>query len=472
MDSATHEGRDIMSQLAENLWSQEAATTAHASNRAYNLVSLVGYLVGVRREMFDRDTLIASVFDELHQKPQARIVRSLCILRNALMKRYDDISYKLQYELLNLDRMPDIIDSEVIQYLNGQGVKVVKANCKASAYIPEINRLIADHIQACQSLFPLWVKWQYIRSMFLMPGSGKDASIAEARRTFSTNINSYPFHCYINWPNLNNGNILHHDSKFVTLLYEANGDHFDDLGKVRDIGQNARNALAQFIGSHNRIAIVVDCENSDPYKLCAALRNIQHALPTELGRIQKIILYDDVHTVDAWNILSDYVNIPIEHELIERVNNYKSLVDIRMTAGTCKEHYKNGIDGFLLVSSDSDFWGLISSLPTADFLVLVEYDKCGDSLRGALDQAGIFYCFMDDFADNASDIKVAALRNAMQPYLDSCLRLNVNGMMDELYSKARIEMTPGEKKSFFDKYVRSLKLILESDGSARILVCK
>lgn len=81
---------------------------------------------------------------------------------------------------------------------------------------------------------------------------------------------------------------------------------------------------------------------------------------------------------------------------------------VRMTAGACKEHYQNDIDAFLLASSDSDYWGLISSLPSADFLVLAEYEKCGDSLRGALEKAGIFYCFLDDFADSASDIKVAA----------------------------------------------------------------
>jgi hypothetical protein len=104
--------------------------------------------------------------------------------------------------------------------------------------------------------------------------------------------------------------------------------------------------------------------------------------------------------------------------------------------------------------------------------VLVEYEKCGDSLRSALEQAGIFYGFMDDFADNASDIKVAALRNAMQPYLDGCLHLNVYSMMEDLYAKARIEMTPGEKKSFFDKYIKTLKLALDNDGTGHIVVVK
>lgn len=461
-----------MAQLAENTWFDETRIPDHMKNRSYNLVSIVGYLIGVRREMYDRGTLISSVFEDLHQKPNARIVRALCILRNALLKRYEDISYRLQYDLVNLDGMPDIINPEEIRFLEEQGIRIIQANRKAASYLLDVNRLIVDNIQSCQSLFPLWVKWQYIRSLFIMPGGTKEATISEARAAYKSNINVYPFHCYVSWPIKDNGNILLHDGKFVPLLYQVNNDRFEDATKVRDIAQNEKNALGEFMGAHNRIALLVDCENSDPYKLCAALRTIQNYCPEDIRRIQKIVLYDDVHTVDTWKILGDYVGIPIEYELIERVNNFKSLVDIRMTAGACKEHYQNDIDAFLLASSDSDYWGLISSLPSADFLVLAEYEKCGDSLRGALEKAGIFYCFLDDFADSASDIKVAALKNAMKGYLEGSLRLNVGTMMEELYAKARVSMTPAEKKNFFDKYLKTLRLAIASDGTASIAVAE
>lgn len=230
-----------------------------------------------------------------------------------------------------------------------------------------------------------------------MPGGAKGAAISKARVAYKSNINIYPFHCYVSWPIEDNGNIFLHDGKFVPLLYRMNNDRFEDVAKVRDIRQNEKNSLGEFMGVHNRIALLVDCENSDPYKLCAALRNIQNYRPEDIGRIQKIVLYDDVHTVDTWKILGDYVGIPIEYELIERVNNFKSLVDIRMTAGACKEHYQDDIDAFLLASSDSDYRGLISSLTSADFLVLAEDEKCGDSLRGALERAGIFYLFSGRF---------------------------------------------------------------------------
>jgi hypothetical protein len=461
-----------MAQLAENTWFGEIRIPEHMKNRSYNLVSIVGYLLGVRCEMYDRGTLIPSVFEDFQKKPNARTIRALCILRNALLKRYEDISYRLQYDFVNLDGMPDIIDPGEIRFLEEHGIRIIKANHKTASYLLDINRLITDHIQVCQSLFPLWVKWQYIRNLFIMRGGAKEASISEARATYKSNINIYPFHCYVSWPIVDNGNILLHDGKFVPLLYRVNNDRFEDVAKVRDIRQNEKNSLGEFMGAHNRIALLVDCENSDPYKLCAALRNIQNYCPEDIGRIQKIVLYDDVHTVDTWKILGDYVGIPVEYELIERVNNFKSLVDIRMTAGACKEHYQDDIDAFLLASSDSDYWGLISSLPSADFLVLAEYEKCGDSLRGALERAGIFYCFLDDFADNASDIKVDALKSAMKNSLESSLRLNINEMVEGLYMKTRVSMTPAEKKNFFEKYVKTLRLAIANDGTASIAVAE
>ena len=77
----------------------------------------------------------------------------------------------------------------------------------------------------------------------------------------------------------------------------------------------------------------MDCENADPYKFCATLRNLDKQV---LGKISKIILYDDIHSASAWKILDAYVNTPVEHVLIERVKQNKSLVDIRLTGGVCR----------------------------------------------------------------------------------------------------------------------------------------
>ena len=62
---------------------------------------------------------------------------------------------------------------------------------------------------------------------------------------------------------------------------------------------------------------MVDCENSDPYKLCATLKNLDYEV---MKKITAIILFDDVHTATAWRILENYTRIPVEHIMIERIN--------------------------------------------------------------------------------------------------------------------------------------------------------
>ena len=61
------------------------------------------------------------------------------------------------------------------------------------------------------------------------------------------------------------------------------------------------------------------------------------ALPI-LQKITAIILFDDVHTATAWRILENYTRIPVEHIMIERIKQNKSLVDIKLTARACQEH--------------------------------------------------------------------------------------------------------------------------------------
>ena len=168
---------------------------------------------------------------------------------------------------------------------------------------------------------------------------------------------------------------------------------------------------------------MVDCENSDPYKLCATLKNLDYEV---MQKITAIILFDDVHTATAWRILENYTRIPVEHIMIERIKQNKSLVDIKLTARACQEHYQKQVDSFVIVSSDSDYWGLISSLPDARFLVMIEREKCGPDMKAALAESGIFYCYLDDFySGNSEDIKKNALFQEMYRWIDNSVHLDV-----------------------------------------------
>ena len=117
------------------------------------------------------------------------------------------------------------------------------------------------------------------------------------------------------------------------------------------------------------------------------------------------------------------------------------------------------------MSRDSDYWGLISSLPDSRFLVMIEHENCGPDLKNALVNAGIFYCYIDDFySGNTEDIKQGALFKEMYRYIDSAVRLNVNEMFAEALRSTRIEMSEAEKKQFMAQYVKTMQMRISDEG--------
>lgn len=444
----------------------------NSSNRAYDIISKVAYLIGVQKPHFDHDyeSPLLSIYEKLNTIQSARIIRSLCKIRTTLMKDYQRIDREMQYELRNLDTLPDLFSADNLKQLESFGIRLIKPNYKINRYIVDVNLLISQYINACRDLFPLWLNWDYIKDIFIMPNGTKDSKLKPEWLRYTNNINVFPFQCYINWPAVENGNILLHDRKFVSLLYTNHGDTFSDHSKVSDAGDLTKDNVYGFLESSDSVAIMVDCENCDPYKLYATLRNLNEA---DLKKIKKIVLYDDVHSPSVWRIFSRFINISVEREDISRVTNRKSLVDIRMTAGTCKEFYQDKVTSFIIASSDSDYWGLISALPDASFLVMVEREKLGGDMRAALKNAGIFYCCIDDFCTgNIDELKTGALLAEIEPCLETAINLNINAMLEDAYLKTRIDMTEGEKRQFYDKYIKTMKLVIDSDGEVHIVMGK
>lgn len=444
------------------------------------IVSITAYLIGVSEDMFSRE-FKTSVYTSLEQKPEAKIIRSLCTIRNALIRHNGAIGSRLRNDVtVNLDKLPEYIDPAIFAYLASQSINIIKTNPKVNNYIIAVNSLINERIPACKSLYPIWVEWSFIRKLFQMPKGGNEKEIIKLIEDYHSSMNSYPYHCYINWAihdpraysedpenneNSTTGNVLLNDRRFLILLYYINGTHFDQFRFINDIGDDVKNDLRSFLVSANRIVLAVDCENSDPYKLCAVLGGLREAAlrsdePDSFSKIQKIILFDDVHTVDTWGILKNYVSVPIEHIETERVNDHKSLVDIQMTAGVAREHYANNVDSVLLASSDSDFWGLIKSIPTANFMVLLEKEKYGKCLIDTLDLNGVGYCIMDDFAGNTDAIKVGALNMGVREYLADRVEIDLAGLVENLMDEMRVNMTQKQKDAYYNRLVKNLKITI------------
>lgn len=431
----------------------------------YEIISKVAYLIGVPKFIFEKETQSPKleIYEQLDKDKNARIIRHLCIIRNNIERGYKYINNKMRFEFKSIMSLPECIPPESIKQLNEDGINFYRtSNTHLYQHIIEINKILSDRINNCKSLFPLWLNWQYIKQLFIMPNGLTEAGTKAAAITFYSNLDLYPYKMYINWKPQEQGNILYNDKKFVKLLYELNGSMFTEYSKVSDAGSYVKGTIYDYIEDSEKIVVVVDCENSDPYKLSATLRNLDY---TYTQKISSIILFDDVHTASAWRILEQFTSLPVEHVMTERVKENKSLVDIKLTARACQEHFVNNVDSFIIVSSDSDYWGLIESLPDARFLVMIERGSCGPDLKNALVNAGIFYCYIDDFySGNAEDVKHNAIFRAMYQHIDKTVRLNVNEMFNEALKVTRVEMTTAERNQFFAKYIKTMQMHIDANG--------
>ncbi|MCM1578522.1 MAG: NYN domain-containing protein [Ruminococcus sp.] len=428
------------------------------------IVVTMAFMIGVKKSTLytvyaaENGELLA----QLEKSKEALTIRYLCKLRTTLMQKFKKTDNAISYDFKNINSL-EWYDSDNIKQLEQWGYTIILANKRAADYTVHFNTLIHDNINQCRSLFPDWINWDYIKDLFVIPKYQSSQHLKFEFEKYMDKIVIYPFQMYIHWKPKDVGNLLSSDGKFLEYIYSSNGDYFGDRSKYRDAVDDVKNNIYDFIDSSYKTVIAVDCENSDVYKLYGMLKNLNRE---EIDKIEKIILFDDDHTNNGWDHLEKFINIPVEHIEVTRVVDHKSIVDIRMAAGICREFYVNDVTSFMLLSSDSDYWGLISSLKEAAFLVVIEYEKCGSAIKETLDRNGTYYCSLDDFCTgNIDEFKRAVLISELNSLLPDLLSYNGKQLAYKLYEVARIPADENEIMNFYNKYIKTIRLTVDDNGN-------
>lgn len=435
------------------------------------IVTTIGYMIGVKKNILEQcfGEEYHELLQTLYVNKETSIIRYLCKLRTTLMQKFKKTDDEMRFNLKNLNSM-DFYDQDNIKQLEKWGFEIIKPNYRSEKYMLDLAGLISANIDNCFELFPDWVNWNYIKDLFVIPQYTKKGVLKSEFNIYMKNIEYYPFQMYIHWKPEDHGSILYTDGKFLGIIYRQHNDIFTDFTKYKDAHSETKNNIYDFIDRGYKTAIAVDCENSDVYKLYSVLKNLNQ---DELSKIEKIVLYDDYHTTSGWDWLEKFTKIPIEHIEVNRVTDQKSLVDIKMTAGVCTDYYENNITSFILVSSDSDYWGLISTLTKAEFLVMYEHSKCGQAIKRALSEHNIYYCSIDDFCSgNIEELKKAVLFSCLEKYLSEIISLNGKELVRKIYEEARISASEKEMENFYDRYIKTLRLRVDNDGNFTVEICK
>lgn len=462
----------------------------------HNVTSIIAFLLGVEKRHFENEyePPQLDIYDHLQQDKDARIIRNLCMIRTAMVQRFKDISWAFNMEGKNIGTIPSYIPSEAVDSLCKDGVNIYMGRPRIDEYLVRINQEISNRIGRVSQLFPEWVKWEYIKPVFLMPYGTKPNGIKDAEVTYNAERNRYPYQCWLNWDAVSvgaasKGNILYSDEKFLTLLYQRHEDRFENLSLVRDVGNQTMRNLNELLSKSKNCIIVVDCENSDAVKLAAALSSLPK---NELCKVSKVLLFDSEYTTPQWSKLVDKymktvrdslksaceeINLRVEHIMVPRINQSKSQVDMTLAVRTSREVYSNQVDAVILASSDSDYWAMIKQLEGVRFLVMLEKKKTGLAIMDTLALHNIHYCFLDDFCTGASYLlKTETLIDIIQDRINAIMNgeckeaMNVKVIMESCLQESWIEMTMREKEAFFERYLRRPKLTIQPDGMAIISI--
>ena len=107
------------------------------------------------------------LLNSLRENKNARILRYLCKARTGLLRNYKKTDNEIKYNLGNINRM-EWFDAENINKLESWEVHIILYNSSADKYCVHINKLINEHVDACKKLVPDWIKWEYIRDLFVI----------------------------------------------------------------------------------------------------------------------------------------------------------------------------------------------------------------------------------------------------------------------------------------------------------------
>ena len=124
---------------------------------------------------------------------------------------------------------------------------------------------------------------------------------------------------------------------------------------------------------------------------------------------------------------------------------------------------------FFMVSSDSDYWGLISAVPEARFLVMMEREQCSPHMRQILAEDNIFYCFLEDFPMDISDeLRETAIYREMRKRLDAAFSMNLDTLLEEIWRDTRAGLTESAQKEMRNRFAKNMRIEIEGDGTMSI----
>lgn len=322
-----------------------------------NLTEIFGYLCGVQFE----NLLPGEARDAVCASEAAGKIRALGMFRTCLVAHPEYYTHLVD-DVRKMDADP--LAQKMMGNLRRHGIEPVAAGSLEGEW-QWLNHTIEALLPEVETLFPEDV-WPYIQASFSSEGISFSEAVANYNSPALKHV--YPYGKYINLHTETEGFILGSDEQLKTAL----GVPGDATG------------LTVFCSPAQEVCVFVDCENANPIKLLGTLASVSEGVRGKLV----VKLYHDPNAAPTWEQFAhhaDNLGVKVQTVACPRVNDHKSLTDLRLVAGVIKA-VSSGMSHIVIVSSDSDYWALLEECPKTAFFVLYEERLCGVGYRQALEE--------------------------------------------------------------------------------------
>lgn len=140
--------------------------------------------------------------------------------------------------------------------------------------------------------------------------------------------------------------------RYSKLIEDTSNKQEEEENKKEEFNSDS------FFNTDNMSAIIVDCDNISLFTFIKYLKHI-NTIQTDKSKME-LYLCADSRSKHVWRMMDklNYTDIKTNVTVVPAVRDVKSAVDTVITATICNLVYNRGIKNIMLLSSDTDFFGV------------------------------------------------------------------------------------------------------------------
>ena len=405
------------------------------------IVSKIAYLIGIKT-----DTLIKHFYENSYEKllenQDANLISLLCEMRTNLMSHYFDEGFEFAAQ--------SVFISYIIR-LNKLGIRLNTELQTNFEYLLQINNLINDNINKCAIFFKEDnIDWLRIRNYIVFPLFNNQEVTESTIEYFCSHRELYPYGIFVNFRQKKQGNMLSFDELFLNVI---------GAKQTQNEQKNfyTHNYIDSFLSNNSDTDMLVDCENTDPFKFFEYLNGLKNESKNKLKCIYLIS--------DSRAYFPGYFkNLNFKFSEISRIKSSKSLVDENLLFIISRLYYEQNQNSFVICSSDSDFMGMIDLFPSTNLFFVCDKNKTANRTISYLKKQKTAYEFFRNYEHKELEkFKLSVLKEEFREFLETNFRVNLGEILCNILFDTRIQLSSDEMDLVMNQIVSSTKFALDED---------